>query len=139
MIDSDFGHWLAGFTDSEGCFDITPARGVYYYCRFTIGLRADDKPVLDQIQRNLGVGRVWLKTSPSMRGSPQATFSVFRKEECVVVRDVFDRFPLRSKKAEDFKLWSQALDYFKRTWDDDKRNAITAIKAQMALNRKYRG
>src|SRR5262245_6823756 len=53
-IDRDeFAHWLTGFTDGEGCFQLrladTRGRRNPYAC-FGINLRADDVEILRQIQ-----------------------------------------------------------------------------------------
>jgi hypothetical protein len=141
LLDPEFGHWFSGFSDGEGCFDITPVRNngkIYYYCRFTIGVRADDKLILEEIRQRLGVGRIWDKSSPSVKGSPQATFSVINKSDCVRLQRVFRTYPLRAKKAEDFKLWSQALDCsLIRKWDEQKISTMRFFKEQMESNRKF--
>jgi hypothetical protein len=57
-IDPGFGHWFAGFVDGEGCFLITRV-GKSYRCIFSLHLRGDDRPILEEIHRNLGIGTVW--------------------------------------------------------------------------------
>ena len=64
-IDRDgFGHWLAGFTDGEGCFCLPYTRNrkrtdAYTpSARFTINLRADDAVILYTIQSYWRKGRV---------------------------------------------------------------------------------
>jgi hypothetical protein len=60
-IDDGFGHWLAGFADGEGSFNIGhPKRPAApsYNCSFSIGLRIDDLPILEEIERRTGIGRL---------------------------------------------------------------------------------
>src|SRR4051812_19925163 len=99
-----FGHWLAGFVDGEGCFSITQPHAYKRSCRcdFTITLRDDDGPILEEIQKQLGVGRLSRhvrKVNPK-NGKPQARYSVATKRETLVIVGTFDRFPLRAKKAK---------------------------------------
>jgi hypothetical protein len=131
MIDPEFGHWLAGFTDGEGCF--TARRQGHtdrsWLCQFTIGLRQDDRPILETIQAELGVGT--LRDRPPGKGpiggKPQTIWQTSSKEGCGIVRDVFRAYPLRSKKARDFHFWSLAVDLWlaqRPTWRLDEAFSI---------------
>ena len=46
-LSSDFIEWFVGFTDAEGCFQITPQRsGNAFEFRISFGLHIDDRAVL---------------------------------------------------------------------------------------------
>jgi hypothetical protein len=104
----DFGHWLAGFVDGEGSFEIQAKGRGGYFCRFVIGLRADDLPVLEEIQRVTGLGRIDLDRS-NARAHPAARWKVCRKADLAELVRYFERFPLRAKKRRDFELWREAV------------------------------
>lgn len=106
-VDDSFGHWFAGFTDGEGCFDIKGV-GEHYICRFTIGLRVDDRPILEEIQAKLGLGSIYKRTTAS-KHNDQVAWEVTRKTETAQLVHVFDRYPLRAKKAIDFAIWREAV------------------------------
>jgi LAGLIDADG endonuclease len=56
-IDPEFAHWFAGFVDGEGCFSVRKknVNGCETYdCQFSITLRADDKPIILEIKKQLG-------------------------------------------------------------------------------------
>lgn len=112
-MDGKFGWWFAGLTDGEGNFDIKPIRNrtrgtEYFVCRFTIGLRADDQPLLEYVQRELGgIGDLRIQRMPS--AYPQARWEVARKREVAALAEVFDEYPPRSKKADDFAVWREAV------------------------------
>lgn len=56
MVGPEFGNWLAGFTDGEGCFTVEAYRGrASHSCSFTIALRVDDKSILDECQLRTGL------------------------------------------------------------------------------------
>lgn len=113
-FDPAFGAWLAGFTDGEGCFRIHKQKeGGYYACHFQIKLRRDDRHILEQIRDYLGVGRVFDIAASEANGrdaKPAAEYIVDKREDCLKIREFFDRFPLRAKKARDYAIWARALD-----------------------------
>jgi DNA modification methylase len=110
-IDPAFMHWLAGFIDGEGCFHVHKKPQSTYDCQFTITLRADDRPVLERIQRTLRMGTLSKPTAHRTGpDNPKARYNITRKADLVRFRDLLRAFPLRAKKAVDFEVWSDALD-----------------------------
>ena len=112
----DFGNWFAGFTDGEGHFAIQN-RGrdnmrANYKCRFRIQLRDDDRPILEAIHETLGIGSIYNR--PVYDGNPNVhTSSVFQVDalkECVELVCLFEKYPLRAKKQQDFAIWKQAVE-----------------------------
>jgi hypothetical protein len=71
-IDADFANWFAGFVDGEGCFSVHKknVNGFESYdCQFSITLRADDKPIILEIQKHLGgIGSVADRPAPKVNG-----------------------------------------------------------------------
>ncbi len=105
-IDDAFGHWFAGFVDGEGCFSVHIQRNGRFTPCFSIGLRGDDYQILEEVGRRLGIGRVRF----ARRGRGRiATYDLTCTAECVALCDLFDRFPLRSKKRFDFAAWSTVV------------------------------
>lgn len=104
-ITEAFGHWFAGFTDGEGCFYIAPSG-----CRFIIGLRGDDDAVVREIQATIGYGRINIarKRTNARSPHPQVRYEVARKAHCAQLTTIFDRFPLKTKKANDYAIWREA-------------------------------
>lgn len=135
-MDDAFGHWLAGFTDGEGCFQLTTRDGVAYGCRFAITLRRDELPILQEIQSALGVGAIYLKQAQSV-ANPQASYSVDRKAECATIVDVFTRYPLRAKKRADFVIWTEAV----AKWNERRRAKVdfSPYQTRLACARAYAG
>jgi DNA modification methylase len=139
-IDPGFCHWLAGFTDGEGCFSVHKknVNGCETYdCQFSIQLRRDDKPVLERIQRELGIGTIHDRPGPGGNAGPQVRYCVSSQRDCKVLRDIFRAFPLRAKKATDFQLWSETLD----RWLEHERGAwgdMADARDRLMANRKYK-
>lgn len=111
-----FGSWFSGFVDGEDHFAIknTGIKGRWINCSFTIGLRDDDVQTLIKIKKQLGFGninyfsKVFDKRIERLQ-NPQAQFSCHSKKECLLLVQLFNKYPLRSKKANDFIIWKQAV------------------------------
>lgn len=111
-----WGGWFAGFTDGEGCFSIRkfnrdhPCAG--YNCQFRINLRDDDREILEEIQRRLGIGAIYDKpayTNDGRNNQPSTEFHVAAIAECAELVKVFETYPLRAKKRQDFDIWKLAV------------------------------
>lgn len=125
-IPGGFGHWLAGFTDGEGCFyvyarEYTKNGSDYRQClvNFTIALRTDDLAILELIKSTLAIGQVYAYDkeydkevgNKKYHCNPQARFVVQRVPDLQhVLIPLFEQFPLRSKKGTDFEIWKQAVE-----------------------------
>jgi len=73
VLSTEFIEWFRGFTDAEGCFLLVKT-GNNFAFRFLIKLHLDDAPVLDFIQKTLGIGRVTIYES-------SAIFSITSQKE----------------------------------------------------------
>lgn len=142
VIDPAFAHWMAGFIDGEGCFSVHKklVNGCETYdCQFSIGLRADDKPILIEMQRQLGgIGSMAdrpARANDDRKGHAQARYCISSKADCQRLRAVLSTFPLRAKKARDFEVWCHALDAWVdhspgSSWEDVAyyRDALMAVR-----------
>lgn len=111
LVAPSFGYWFAGFTDGEGCFQIHQknAPNPSWCCTFAIALRADDIDVLDGIERWLTIGSLISSEARSGNMNPSVKFHVGDKNGCQLLVDIFTRFPLQTKKRNDFEIWSKAV------------------------------
>lgn len=119
-IDRDhFGWWLSGLTDGEGCFflGVYSPRGIQEpRAKFAIGLRQDDEPILRQIQSYFGCGSIYAGNYKrrTTNAKPDYSFRLVRIVDCLQAVRFFDGHPLRSKKANDFIIWKQAVHLMDR-------------------------
>ena len=107
MVDRDFGNWLAGFIDGEGCFYISRdnARATYRP-RFSMALRIDDRPILDECKSRTSIGTIHEYQGQS--GQRVARWMVQSYADVAALIALLDRFPLRAKKKRDYEIWRKA-------------------------------
>lgn len=121
-IEESFGNWMAGFTDGEGCFMlyINPRKGRTSFgvnAMFQIGLRMDDRPVLEMIKDNIKCGLIYPK--PTEKYYHIRKDGKLRQDVKFVVRKIpdlieviipmFERFKLKAKKRKEFDIWKKGL------------------------------
>lgn len=140
-----FGPWFSGFTDGEGSFTIVRrhdhrAGWTGYYCGFVIELRRDDRPLLMQVQERLGgIGTVWdLGRTRTAGSGPLSRWRVCARSDCQALVEVFDAFPLRSKKAADYAIWRQAVVIWgSGSWGKTDWPAMGQLKGELSDARKF--
>lgn len=119
-----FGYWLSGFVDGEGCFVLATGklyRWQRHEARFMLSQRQDDIQVLKAVQGYFGCGTIYCKkvinrnflNGHSMRkyySKPIATYTICGTDKLYnILVPFFDQFPLRSRKAMDYKIWRQGV------------------------------
>ena len=108
-----FGHYLSGFVDGEGCFSLHVEEGGRRRpkAQFMIVLRADDSPILHQIQAFWGCGHFSLHENRGGVGKAlQGRYRVHAWAHLAgVLVPHFDRFVLRAKKRRDYAVWREAV------------------------------
>jgi len=110
-VTDEFGYYFVGFFDGEGCLDAyyrLRKRGEKAYPEFRLGiqiqLRYDDFPVLQYFHKHLG--GVLFDFKPRKHSRPICHWRLERiKALAETIVPLFDRYPLRSKKAAEYKIW----------------------------------
>lgn len=76
-------------------------------CAMKLAMRDDDGPVLRELQRATGLGRL---SHVRARGNskPQMAWNVTSRAECSRLIEVLERHSLRSRKRFEFDLWRRA-------------------------------
>jgi LAGLIDADG endonuclease len=110
LVTDEFGHWLAGFIAGEATFSFsTRRRGerLEYTPRLGLRVRGDDRAILEEIRASTGVGTVW--SVKKRTHTDQAEWLVSSLPDCMKLVGLLDKYPLRAKKAEDFRVWREAV------------------------------
>src|ERR1700722_13599943 len=110
-----FGYWFSGFFDGEGCFYFqNTAGGVRtVVLKIRVVQRGDDRGALEYIQKQIGCGRIvdnQYRSEKYRSTKPWSDFCITRIADLAeVVVPLFDRYPLHTKKAQEFSLWRSAV------------------------------
>lgn len=144
-VSSELGNRFAALCDGEGSFNIAARTDpkyelVSYGCRFTIGLRADDLPLLQYLRDELDLGRIFIVAANTVgnrrQPNPTARWDITAKAECLVIVRILDEFPLWSKKAADYEVWREAVLYWNapRRYAKETRRSETTSKVVQAID-----
>jgi LAGLIDADG endonuclease len=108
-----FGSWLSGLTDGEGHFGIGYINSKSPWCRFSIGLRADDRPILELIRQYWHTGTINENRCYSRKGAGSLVvrLSIHKTADLHdIIIPHFEKFPLISKKARNFQVFKEAVE-----------------------------
>jgi hypothetical protein len=140
--DPAFWDWFAGFADGEGCFGVVASRsstGTWPQPYFKIAVRADERPILEEIAERMGCGRVNVHVPGSKTSNLQLKFELTSLSDCERLIEILSAHPLRAKKARDFETWAEIVrekavhGVTQRVWDlRDQLMAERAYDAQRA-------
>ena len=94
---------------------------------FSLGLHVKDKPLLEKIQKQLGVGKIY------KHGPRGYIFQVRTFKDLNTLIKHFDRYPLKTKKFTDFKGLKIIMMKFKNKehLTPEGLRDIVAIRAAM--------
>lgn len=100
--------FISGYTDAEGCFNVSLQRNPYgkFYIRpqFQIQVHSRDKDLLMQIQDHWGgIGNIY-------NNSDNSKFMVRSLDHILKIITHFSNYPLITQKKADFILFKQIID-----------------------------
>jgi len=121
-------YWISGFIDGEGCFAAyarlgkgkkDQQRNYDLNISFELGLRLDDKKIVEKIKETLGCGYINIypptkkKLISHPNDKPQIRYTVRKiKDLALIIVPFFEKYPLQSKKARDFEIWKELVKFF---------------------------
>ena len=135
--------YVVGFTEGEGCFAILISKHQTKKTKrdanlcFEIELRADDRPVLELIQKRFDCGRITQLNYERYGWKPHVKF-VVRKQRDIFYKIIpfFKQFPLQGKKGKDFKLFCQAAELFRNKQHLTKEGIDRLLKIREFMNNR---
>jgi hypothetical protein len=110
-VPDSFGYWFSGFFDGEGTITVftRPCTARPQYSEFRLSIRImirdDDAEILTRVQDNLKVGSI---SRHGQKGTtnPAIAWVCERVQDLAeVVVPLFDRYPLHSKKRDEYAIW----------------------------------
>lgn len=113
--------YIVGFIDGEGSFSIgvykdkTMRNKVFVKPELEIELRADDREILERIQKTFGCGRIYECNYERYGWYPHVKYKISRLDDlCNVLIPFFEKYPPQAKKAQTFKYFKQVVEKRKR-------------------------
>jgi hypothetical protein len=141
-------HYIVGFIDGEGSFwvsiyrDETMKNKIFCRAEFSIELRADDKEILERIQKTLKCGKIYDCNYERYGWYPHVKYKVSRLDEISEILIPFlEKYPLQAKKAKTFRYFKQIIKKRMKGEHLTKRGVEEIAKLQLkirALGKKHR-
>ena len=125
--------YLTGFSDGESNFTVRIFQsnlvkvGWIVQPVFQIGLHKKDLSLLENIKAYLGVGEIYHKET-------SCNYMVQSSRDLIVVVNHFEKYPLLTKKFEDFKLFSQIVTLVNRKEHLTVSGLQTIISLKASMN-----
>lgn len=133
--------YVSGFIDGEGTFTYSrSSRNIGLY--FAVKLGGADQPILEALQEFFGgIGKIYPVT-PRAALTPRSGmtktanyFRVTRQKDLERVVLHFDRYPLKTSKAESFRIWREMV-FLKRNFRKPPREQLDGLARQLSASAK---
>lgn len=137
------GNYVSGLVDGEGSFGASVKyredRDRWNFSpRFTLGLRIDDKPILEWLKKYFGCGGIdddWQAASPRSLFRICGLYDIMSR-----VLPHFDAFPLRAKKKADYMTWQRMVllqaRHYDKPWSDKVRAEMQLLYRKLKADRR---
>ena len=128
--------WLSGFTDAEGCFNISVTSNTRYVLGHVIKIRfildQKDEVILNIIKDLLGFGKVTLRSKT--KDVYRYTATGFKSMNDII--SYFNLFPLLTKKAISYNKWSTIHNIIsnKLHLTEEGLSQVRVIQKQININ-----
>ncbi len=126
--------YVGGFLTGEAHLQLS-----MQYCRLAVHLRADDKPLLEMMAAESGLGRIYDLPAYGT-GRPSATWIVSRRDQLEPAVALLEAVGLRGRKAREFAAWRHAAREFASAAAAGRRRnraAVARLQAELAHIRRY--
>jgi LAGLIDADG endonuclease len=126
---------VTGFIDGEGCFglyiysNIASKSGWYVFLDFKITLHNKDRELLYQIKIYFGVGEI------SKHGKQTINYGIRSIKDLQLIINHFDKFTLKTKKLNDYKLFKLAFDIIKNKEHLTKEGFYNLLSIKSFMNK----
>ena len=126
--------WLSGFTDAEGCFNVSITSNSRYKLNHVIKMRflldQKDSIILEKIRDLFNTGKVSIRSGT--RGVFRYTVTGYKSINNIKI--YFEMFPLYTKKGESLKKWCIIHDMIINKLHLTKEGLAKVIMLQKQIN-----
>ena len=134
------GNWIVGFTDGEGCFHVSINRiagmslGWQVLPEFRIVQHEKDESVLYKIKNYFNFG--YVKINRTDAHGTRKEFRVRGMNNLNKLIEFFNKYPLSTSKANDFKIFSEIIQLMNNKEHLTKKGLDKIAKLISEMNRK---
>lgn len=139
--------YICGLIDGEGCFCINISKhktkkiGFDPRMMFEVEMIIDDKPLLESMQSYFKCGHIYILKYERYGWGPHVKFAVkSHKDISEIIIPFFKKYPLKSKKKNDFVYFCKANEIFEKkehlTLEGLAR--LRKIQSKMNIRRKLK-
>ena len=132
--------WITGFSDGEGCFHVSinkiPKMSLGWQAlpEFRIVQHSKDEKVLHEIKDYFGFGKVTINRTD--HHGTRKEFRVRGLENLNKLIEFFSKYPLKTSKAKDFKIFSEIIQLINEKEHLTKKGLDKIAKLISLMNRK---
>ena len=127
--------WLSGFTDAEGCFNITIGNGKSNQIRFRYILDQKDPLIMQQIRDLFNVGSIIERKDTKNPGIYRLTISCSKTDIMDKISNYFKTFPLKTKKSKDMKSWGKIFNLVQKDLHKTSQGLIEIKLIKSLMNK----
>jgi hypothetical protein len=137
---ADWPDFLSGYFTAEGSLGIYRNGPNRFSPTAQMRVRVDDFPLLEQLQRRTGVGRLYANMALKQNAAPVGIWMVKRTDEIARLAHIFQRHPLRGRKHREFLVWRDAVAVYAESGSPaSKYDRLSELRTALARERAYRG
>ena len=136
-------YWISGFTDGEGCFSVaiiknsTTRFGKQIFPEFVVTQSMKSLPALRKIKDYFGCGGIFINKRYDNHNEYLYRYCVRSVAELhQKIIPFFERFPLRTYKYEDFKIFKKVVEMMANKEHLQKKGWNKILSLLSTMNRK---
>ncbi len=132
----DFSWYVTGFTDGEGCFSISFNKrqklktGIEVRPSFSIAQNKRSLEILKDIHKYFGCGAIRFSKKDQVYKYEVRSIKDLRK----VIIPHFKKYPLKTSKAQDFKIFEEVCDLISKSYHLNPSYLDKIIKISYQMN-----
>jgi hypothetical protein len=137
-LTGDWLRFLSGLLTADGTLGIyVNGRGLIPVAR--IALRADDTPLLAEVTKRTGIGRLLTPTYPTAHTrTPVASWSVRGADDLTELVQILDQARPRGRRGREYLLWREAVRVYAAGGGGDRTRSVLAnLREALGAARAY--
>jgi LAGLIDADG endonuclease len=133
---SDWMDYLAGLVTAEGTLGIH-RNGAVVAPKLVVSLRADDRPLLEEIRRRTAVGSIYWQNRLDRTQTLAVGWFVRTRTDLFEVVELLDGHPPRGRKRKQYEIWREAVLEYANSSASSRSQRMARLRDALADVRRY--